>query len=45
MGKIQKLIVPLDMERIKLALQGYNFGPGDIAWAVTACQRTLVFSK
>lgn len=26
---------PLDMEHIKLALQGYNFGPGYIAWAVS----------
>ena len=25
---------PLDLERIKLALQGYNFGPGYITWAV-----------
>ena len=26
---------PLDMERIKLALQGYNFGNGYISWAKT----------
>ena len=26
---------PLDLERIKLALQGYNFGPGYITWAVS----------
>lgn len=25
---------PIDMERIKLALQGYNFGNGYISWAV-----------
>ncbi|MCC8182921.1 MAG: lysozyme family protein [Clostridiales bacterium] len=25
---------PVDMERIRLALQGYNFGPGYITWAV-----------
>lgn len=24
---------PIDMERIKLALQGYNFGNGYISWA------------
>lgn len=24
---------PIDMERIKLALQGYNFGNGYITWA------------
>ena len=26
---------PIDMERIKLALQGYNFGNGYISWAKT----------
>lgn len=26
---------PIDMERIKLALQGYNFGNGYISWAVS----------
>lgn len=26
---------PVDMERIKLALQGYNFGNGYISWAVS----------
>lgn len=26
---------PLDMEHIKLALQGYNYGPGYITWAVS----------
>ena len=26
---------PIDMERIKLALQGYNFGNGNISWAKT----------
>ena len=26
---------PLDLERIKLALQGYNFGPGYITWAIS----------
>ena len=26
---------PLDLEHIKLALQGYNFGPGYIIWAVS----------
>lgn len=26
---------PIDMERIKLALQGYNFGGGYISWAVS----------
>jgi len=25
---------PVDMERIKLALQGYNFGSGYISWAL-----------
>ena len=28
---------PVDMERIKLALQGYNFGNGYISWAKTNC--------
>ena len=27
---------PIDMERIKLALQGYNFGNGYISWAKTS---------
>ena len=26
---------PIDMEHIKLALQGYNFGNGYISWAKT----------
>ena len=26
---------PMDMEHIKLALQGYNYGPGYITWAVS----------
>ena len=26
---------PIDIERISLALQGYNFGPGYIAWALS----------
>ena len=26
---------PIDMEHIKLALQGYNYGPGYITWAVS----------
>lgn len=25
---------PMDMDHIKLALQGYNFGPGYVSWAV-----------
>lgn len=28
---------PIDMEHIKLALQGYNFGNGYISWAKTNC--------
>ena len=31
---------PIDMERIKLALQGYNFGNGYISWAKTTAYRT-----
>lgn len=30
-----KVESPIDMERIKLALQGYNFGNGYISWAQT----------
>ncbi len=26
---------PIDLDRISLALQGYNFGPGYISWALT----------
>ena len=31
---LAKVENPLDMDRIRLALQGYNYGPGYITWAV-----------
>ena len=41
---------PIDIENISLALQGYNFGPGYIAWAVNnyggySKENTIEFSQ